>query len=158
MNLRRIVFPTDFSERSQPALELATSLARDSGATLVVVHVQEPPIDPVAAAGLALSELRLAPEVVLEELHRVVPTDPAVPVEHHLLVGIPAKEIVRFADKTDADLIVMGTHGRRGLAHLLMGSVAEAVVRRANCPVLTVRTASASKARSSDRPQPAGVE
>ena len=66
MNLRRIVFPTDFSERSQPALELATSLARDSGATLVVVHVQEPPIDPVAAAGLALSELRLAPELVLE--------------------------------------------------------------------------------------------
>lgn len=146
MNVQRILFPTDFSKRSFSALEFATSLARDSGATLVIVHVHEPPLDPVAAVGLGMGELRFDPESTHHELRQVVPTDPAVPYEHHLLMGLPAREIVRFAEKTQADLIVMDTHGRRGLAHLLMGSVAEAVVRRANCPVLTIRSTPVPKA------------
>jgi nucleotide-binding universal stress UspA family protein len=72
-------------------------------------------------------------------LGNVVPTDHNVPFEHRLLVGEPATAIVEDAEKEGADLIVMGTHGRTGLSRLLMGSVAEAVVRRAKCPVLTVK-------------------
>jgi nucleotide-binding universal stress UspA family protein len=72
-------------------------------------------------------------------LHAVVPTDPNVPFEHRLLTGDPAEEIVRFADEARCELIVMGTHGRTGFKRLLMGSVAEAVIRRAKCPVLTYR-------------------
>jgi nucleotide-binding universal stress UspA family protein len=72
-------------------------------------------------------------------LAAVVPTDPAVEHEHRLLYGDPASEIVRLAGEEQVDLIVMGTHGRTGLMRLLMGSVAEAVVRRAPCPVLTIR-------------------
>jgi nucleotide-binding universal stress UspA family protein len=72
-------------------------------------------------------------------LHAVVPTDPSIPFEHKLMTGDPAAEIVRLAESEGADMIVMATHGRTGLRRLLMGSVAEAVVRRAACPVLTVK-------------------
>ena len=68
-----------------------------------------------------------------------MPTDPTVPVVHKLLVGDPAEAIVQQAEAEHADMIVMGTHGRTGLTRMLMGSVAEAVVRRAACPVLTVK-------------------
>jgi nucleotide-binding universal stress UspA family protein len=72
-------------------------------------------------------------------LHAVVPTDPAVPCDHRLLRGDPAERIVEVADEEHCDLIVMGTHGRTGFRRLLMGSVAEAVVRRANFPVITYK-------------------
>ena len=72
-------------------------------------------------------------------LEAVVPTDPSVPYEHHLTLGSPAEDIVRIADETGADMIVIGTHGRTGLMRVLMGSVAEAVMRHANCPVLTLK-------------------
>ena len=72
-------------------------------------------------------------------LKEVVPTDPQVACEHRLLTGDPAVAIARLAEEEHADLIVMGTHGRTGLTRLLMGSVAEAVVRRAPCPVLTYK-------------------
>jgi len=68
-----------------------------------------------------------------------VPTDPAVPYEHHLLIGNPATAIVHLAETENVDLIVLPTHGRTGLMRLLMGSVAEEVVRKARCPVLTVK-------------------
>jgi universal stress protein A len=84
-------------------------------------------------------------EALEAELKRVVPTDPAVPCEHRVLTGLAASEIVNFAKRDHADLIVMGTHGRKGLAHLVMGSVAEAVVRHAPCPVITVKTPVKSK-------------
>jgi nucleotide-binding universal stress UspA family protein len=74
-----------------------------------------------------------------EALEAVVPTHPAVPYEHRLLSGDPAREIVRLADEEGVDMIILGTHGRTGLKRLLMGSVAEAVVRRAMCPVLTIK-------------------
>jgi nucleotide-binding universal stress UspA family protein len=79
-------------------------------------------------------------------LHAVRPTDPSVPYEHRLLTGHPAEEIVRFADEADCELIVMGTHGRTGFKRLLMGSVAEAVVRRARCAVLTFKLPHAASA------------
>jgi universal stress protein A len=72
-------------------------------------------------------------------LQAVVPTDPNVPCEHRLITGDPSTAIAKLAEEEHADLIVMGTHGRTGLTRLLMGSVAEAVVRRAPCPVLTYK-------------------
>jgi nucleotide-binding universal stress UspA family protein len=138
MKAKKILFPTDFSHTSDAALGLATSLARDSGATLLIVHVEEPP---TAYGG---GELYYGmPEPVTEDLRKmllkVVPTDPDVPAEHRLVTGEPASALVKLAKDEAVDLIVMGTHGRSGLSRLLMGSVAEAVVRRAPCPVLTYK-------------------
>jgi nucleotide-binding universal stress UspA family protein len=139
MHADKILFPTDFSTASEDALRWATSLARDSGATLSIVHVEEPPM----AYGGGEMYIALDDDETKGELRRmlgnVVPTDHNVPFEHRLLVGEPATAIVEDAEKEGADLIVMGTHGRTGLSRLLMGSVAEAVVRRAKCPVLTVK-------------------
>jgi len=139
MHADKILFPTDFSPLSEDALAWATALARDSGATLSIVHVEEPPM----AYGGGELYVAMDDEEAKGELRRllgsVVPPDHHVPFEHKLLVGDPASSIVDEAEKEHADLIVMGTHGRTGLSRLLMGSVAEAVVRRAKCPVLTVK-------------------
>jgi nucleotide-binding universal stress UspA family protein len=137
MNANKILVPTDFSQASEEALRWATSLARDTGAVLTIAHVEEPPM---AYAG----ELPLVPdEETREELRRslagTLPGDATVSFEHKLLVGDPAAAIVDLAERENADLIVMGSHGRKGLTRLLMGSVAEAVVRKAKCPVLTVK-------------------
>ena len=76
----------------------------------------------------------------LERMLRAIkPVDPAVAFEHRLVNGDPATEIVRLAEEEGVDMIVLGTHGRTGLYRLLMGSVAEAIVRRAMCPVLTFK-------------------
>jgi nucleotide-binding universal stress UspA family protein len=139
MKLETILFPTDFSQHSRAALTLATSLARDAGARMLIAHVKEPPVELVAGGGLGVAELGLDMETVKAELSRIRPTDPSVPFEHHLLRGSAVPEIVRLAKKEDVDLIVMSTHGRTGLMHLLMGSIAEAVVRRAPCPVITMK-------------------
>jgi universal stress protein A len=84
-------------------------------------------------------------EQVREELGKIVPDDSNVRCEHRVLVGVPALEIAGLAEEEQADLIIMGTHGRTGLTRLLMGSVAEAVVRRADCPVLTLRQSPADR-------------
>ena len=75
-----------------------------------------------------------------EQLQQLRPQDPKVPVEHRLVEGTAATEILRLAEETKCDVIVLGTHGRTGFGRLLMGSVAEQVVRRAPCPVVTVKT------------------
>lgn len=130
-----IVFPTDFSTASDSGLEQATRLARQAGVKLVIVHVAEPPL---AYGGGELYYGIPEPneQALAKMLERVRPTDPSVACEHHLVRGEPAHEIVRLAEQVKAAMIVMGTHGRTGLMRLLMGSVAEAVVRRASCPVL----------------------
>lgn len=138
MKLTTIVFPTDFSTLSDAALDYATAFARDTGARLLIVHVEEPP----AAYGggemyYGLPEPDSA--ALTSMLHKVVPPDAEVPFEHRLLLGDPAGEIVELAREVNADLIVMASHGRTGLRRLLMGSVAEAVVRRAPCSVLTFK-------------------
>jgi universal stress protein A len=139
MHADKILFPTDFSPASEHALRWATSLARDSGATICIIHVEEPPM----AYGGGEMYVGFDDASTKEELRRVlvqvVPTDHNVAFDHKLLVGDPADAIVHEAEAEGADLIVMGTHGRTGLTRLLMGSVAEAVVRRAKCPVLTVK-------------------
>jgi len=143
MIARKVLVPTDFSEAGRHALALATSLARDGGGSLVIIHVEEPPM---AYGGGELYSGVQEPdrEELRKALAAVVPPDPSVPCVHKLLVGDPAEAIVQVADSDGVDLIVMGTHGRTGLSRLLMGSVAEAVVRRARCPVLTVKQPAAS--------------
>jgi nucleotide-binding universal stress UspA family protein len=138
MDVNRILFPTDFSHASDAALTLATSLARDSGATLMIVHVEEPPMA-YGGGELYYGELNPARRELRRMLEEIRPTDPIVNCEHHLINGAPAGALVQLAMEKDADLIVMGTHGRTGIMRILMGSVAEAVVRRATCPVLTYR-------------------
>ena len=134
-----ILRPTDFSERSEFALNLASALARDYGANLTILHVAQEPV-------ILFTEGVIPPQPedhlheVRQQLERVEPADPSVSVVHQLVEGNPATEILRVAEMTHADLIVMGTHGRRGLKRLLMGSVAEYVMERAGCPVLTVKT------------------
>jgi nucleotide-binding universal stress UspA family protein len=141
----KILLPTDFSTIGQTALETATALARDRKAKLIIVHAEEAPM----AYGGGDFYYGI-PEPNREELKRmlseVVPTDPSVECEHRLLLGAPAAAIVHLAEQEGVDMIVMPTHGRTGLLRLLMGSVAEEVVRKAKCPVLTVKAAAAAPA------------
>jgi nucleotide-binding universal stress UspA family protein len=137
--IRTILHPTDFSNYSAYAFRLACALARDYGARLVVLHVAMPPVV-VYGEGVLPPEPEGYKERLREQLHKVVSQDPKVPVEHRLVEGDAATEILRLAGDSKCDLIVMGTHGRTGLGRLLMGSVAEQVVRKAPCPVLTVKT------------------
>jgi nucleotide-binding universal stress UspA family protein len=134
MKIQKVLFPTDFSPAAMAAFPLAQSLARDSNALLVIVHVDE-------------TEPRLVHYVFPEperselfsRLEAVLPDDPAIAYEHRLVAGDAAETIVAMPERDNVDLIVMGTHGRTGLVRMLMGSVAERVVRRASCPVLTIR-------------------
>jgi nucleotide-binding universal stress UspA family protein len=137
MQAKTIILPVDFSTNNDKSLALATSLARDSGAKLFIVHVEEPATMYVGSSYYGIPNPQ--PNVVHKMLGEVVPPVPDVPYEHRALTGTPAIAIVEFAEKTQADFIVMGTHGRTGLFRVLMGSVAEAVVRKAPCPVLTVK-------------------
>jgi universal stress protein A len=142
MNMQKILFPTDFSHTGDAALALATSLARDSGAKLLIVHVEE---SPMAYGGGEMYYGTVEPTLgeMKRMLREVVPADSSVAYEHRLITGDPAPAIAKMAESEEVDLIVMGTHGRNGMVRMLMGSVAEAVVRRAPCPVLTYKQPSA---------------
>ncbi len=140
MPAKKIVFPTDFSHCSDAALEYATILARALDATLLIIHAEEPP---AAYGGGEMYYGLMEPDhaELQKMLQEIKPTDSKVPYEHRMLSrqGDPANQIVQFAKEEDADLIVLGTHGRTGLKRLLMGSIAEAVIRRAPCPVLVMK-------------------
>ncbi len=138
MNVKRILFSTDFSHTGDAALDLATSLARDSGATLYIVHVEEQSML-YGSGEMYYGEPDPATDDLKTMLSKVVPTDESVAYQHHMVTGTPAEAITRFAEAVDADIIVMGTHGRTGMTRALLGSVSEAVVRRAPCPVLTYK-------------------
>ena len=123
---------------------MATSLARDRGATLAIVHVEEPPM--AYGGGEFYYGVAEPDRVELKRmLSEVVPTDPAVACEHRLMIGSPATGILEMAKRENAELIVMGSHGRTGITRLLMGSIAEEVVRKAECPVLVVKAATPAK-------------
>lgn len=138
--IKTILQPTDFSRHSEVAFQLACSLARDYGARLIVLHVLQPPVSVLggteALPPLPVEYGRAEAEAKLHALRSPLPT---VRVEHRLREGDAADEILRLAAEAPCDLIVMGTHGRKGVSRLLMGSVAEAVLRKAPCPVLTAK-------------------
>ncbi len=141
MQHKTILVATDFSPASESAVQYASVLARESGATLLIVHVEEFPLS--YPGGEMYVVHPDAPNPVLRQmLEEVVPPGGNVRFEHHLLMGVAANELLRLAHERQVDLIVMGTHGRTGLRRMLMGSVAEAVTRRAECPVLSVKQSS----------------
>ena len=144
--LKKILVPTDFGEAADAALTYAKALARNFGASIDVLHVAED-----AAARMFAGEIlcrrssdtaeghrRDCPQGTRETAHRQRPNPLAMqPVV--MTSNAPALTIVNYAKEMNIDLIVTGTHGRGPMAHLLMGSVAERVVRLAGCPVLVVR-------------------
>jgi nucleotide-binding universal stress UspA family protein len=152
----RILVPTDFSGYSDAALDYAKSLADSLGASLHLLHVfEDPSTTPGALAGggyfalpddLREAMIADAQKQIASRLSGVAPRTATSAV----LMGAAAQTIVDYAVAQHIDLIVMGTHGRTGLLHLLIGSVAERVVRTASCPVLTVHAAAAA----APQPQP----
>ncbi len=149
-SLHRILVPTDFSAPSAAALAMARELAARFGASIQLIHVLD---DPYAAGSYAPEVYGYVPAGLREAWQRTAETQllavfPAREREPFratsaVVFGSPARTIVEYADTNGFDLIVMGTHGRSGVAHLLLGSVAERVVRTAHCPVLTVRETAA---------------
>lgn len=140
MKYKKILFATDFSSASEAALKYATALARDSGAKLIILHVEELPM-PYAGGEMYFPETEFPNPELQTILSAVVPSDKNVAYEHKLVLGVPAQDIVQTAIEEQVDLIVLGTHGRTGIKRVLMGSVAESVIRHATCPVLTLKEA-----------------
>jgi nucleotide-binding universal stress UspA family protein len=142
----RILVPTDGSAASEKSLEHAFDLASVHGATIHAVYV----VDTASAAGIQMeatwegvSEMLYGEaESALEDVE-ARGADRGVAVETAVVEGSPAQEIVRYAERADCDVVVMGTHGRGGIDRLLLGSVAEKVVRSSSVPVLTVGLRSA---------------
>lgn len=151
----RILAATDFSPASQPALDQAESIARECGARLLILHAYHVP---------ALASVSQAPAGVYEDFLRAVRADgerrldalvahgQACGIETRGLLreGFPDAEILDAAAREKADLIVMGTHGRRGPSRLLAGSVVSRVVGRATCPVMTVRAPRTTAPKTSE--------
>ena len=141
----RILCPVDFSETARAAMETAIELAAKFGAEVALVHAYPIPgytfpDGSVVASPKMMQDLADQAERHLEEWRAQAETLVGAPrVSAQKAIGEPAAEIVSFARSSGVDLVVVGTHGRTGLEHALMGSVAERVVRRAHCPVLTVR-------------------
>jgi len=142
MKAKKILLPIDFSPSSDEAVEAASILARGSGGEILIVYVEELPIHEGAAYLYRVPQANTAE--VMKRLEQVVPTE-SVPYQYRILKGPVVEAILEVAEAEKFDVIVMGTHGRRGLTHLVMGSVAEAVVRRAPCPVLVVKDVPAAK-------------
>jgi nucleotide-binding universal stress UspA family protein len=160
MNMQTILVPIDYSDDAQQALHWGASLVGKYGAQLLLLHVIPKAVEEVYPEGAGLMsptpsyyEVR-APSIWTKQPIIIDRVDTAqtelrdfasktlkdaVPVPVHIAVGKPAEEILRVAREEKVDLIVMGTHGRTGVRHLLLGSVAEDVTRHAPCPVFTVR-------------------
>lgn len=149
----RILVPVDFSEGSLGLINYALQLARPFNAELELLHVWEPPqyVAPdllVAAPGWNAQSLeQVAIEAATKELNELAAKvkEAPRPLKHRVAVGEAASTVLRIAEEGKYDLIIMGTHGRRGLPRLLLGSVAQKIVARAHCPVLTVHLYEATK-------------
>src|SRR5579884_2462380 len=139
--MKTILYATDFSADARPVFEVACTLTGDKGGRLVILHVERAPLATLGGT-TAVPPLpnEYDREKLWEQLQDIQPARAGIAVEHRLEYGDPATKILEVAGEIDADLIVMGTHGRTGLRRLLMGSVAERIVRTASCPVLTVRS------------------
>ena len=140
--LNKILCPYDFSESSSHALRYAIEFASAYKAKLYLLHVFDIRIldygEPIYGISVPTGD---AVSTIKTELANSIPekVKNGLQVETIVVSGVPFYEIIKFANENGIDLIVMGTHGRTGIAHILLGSVAEKVVRKASCPVLTVR-------------------
>lgn len=139
-----VVVPVDYSDQSAQSIEWAQKLAASAGASLIVLHVFERPIHPEVYFGGSVVKVPNFNELVahltqaLQELAARA-DGPEVPTEFRVVEGRATRRILEFADSEQARLIVIATHGLTGLAHVLLGSVTERVVRGASCPVFTVK-------------------
>ncbi len=137
-DFKRILVPIDLSENCRAAIELASSLAIRHEGKLLFVFVAFPPLPEQAM--YAKDDLDSVLERERMAFEQFKPTDPSVEYEHILERGYPGPDIVRVAKERECDLIVLTTHGRSGLSRVLMGSVAEYIIRNSVCPVLTLKT------------------
>ncbi len=143
-DFKTILFATDFSESSDFACQYALTLATKFGARLLVVHVINEPVDlrgfyvPHISFDKLEEEIEEGARKMMEKFCRIQLKD-FTNFETFILPGIPYDEIINKATGEDADLIIMGTHGRTGLDHVLFGSTAEKVVRKSPIPVMTIR-------------------
>jgi nucleotide-binding universal stress UspA family protein len=145
--LKKILVPVDFSESSVAAVEYAIYLAQRFDASIRVLHVYDPPyyvgdvlVQAPGRPGMPMNEyIREQALTRLDEMVARIAGASNVPVQRDLISGVPHQVIVGTAKEDGSDAIVMGTHGRKGLSHLIMGSVAEQVARHAPCPVIIVR-------------------
>lgn len=138
----RIVCGIDFSDTSRAALDEAAKLARLLGGELHVVHAYGLPMGALPIDGGFITGPERAADMASraeEQVQAWQQAYPDVDLVRHIVVGMPADEILRVADEVDAAYLVVGTHGRTGLAHLMLGSVAENVMRHAKVPVLVAR-------------------
>ena len=143
--LTKILYPTDFSEASLEALKYAVSFARNCQAKLILMHVVN---EKIFSEGLSLARVS-APEALEQEmaaeagrqLNMLIPAEErkGLDCEMVTLSGMPFLEIIRYAKDNGVDMIVIGTNGRSGMEHIIFGSTAEKVVRKAHCPVLSVK-------------------
>jgi nucleotide-binding universal stress UspA family protein len=144
LSIRRILFPTDFSEPAQYAWSYALTFAQEFGAEIHLLHVIAPPprlteayavdYDPEKMVGSLSAEANATMDRQIEAAK-----SRGLVFRREVQVGVDFREIIDYATKHNIDLIAMATHGRSGLAHVLLGSVAEKVVRKAPCPVLTIK-------------------
>ena len=137
---KTILFATDFSPVCTVALNWAASLTRSLDARLLIVHVEQPGVP--YGGGEVYSDHLFDDhsKILLKMLSEVKPSDPEVPYSHRLAIGDPETEVLRIAASEQPHMIVMSTHARRGLSRVLIGSVAESVIRRAACPVLVFKS------------------
>jgi nucleotide-binding universal stress UspA family protein len=141
MSIKHILVPVDFSESTQPAIDCALELAGKYSARITLCHVLQlmynagvPPVFTFE------KEVKTVQEEATKQLRQLAGSlAPMAEVDTAMEAGVPWDRIVHFADEHGADLIVMATHGRSGLKHLMLGSVAERVVQHAPCSVLVVR-------------------
>lgn len=140
----KILFANDFSENSEHAFDFAYTLARNFNAKLIIIHVINEPVDlrgfyvPHVSFEKLEKEIEEGAEKMMDKFCRTRMHDFAN-YETSIVAGIPYEEILRKAEEEGASLIVLGTQGRSGIDHFLFGSTAERVVRKAKCPVMTVR-------------------
>lgn len=146
MLIKTILFPTDFSQGARAAMEYAVSMAKDCQARLILLYV----IQDISIAEWYIPSSLSAADLIedmqksaTKEMEKWVAEakQQVKEVDSLVLRGVPFVEIIETAKNKDADMIVIGTHGRTGIDHMLFGSTAEKVVRKAPCPVLTVRIA-----------------
>jgi nucleotide-binding universal stress UspA family protein len=130
IHVKKILFPTDFSSYSTQAYFHAVGLAENYGASLTILYVFTPGADGQVPSDRGFMR---------SQLEQIRPSNPRIPVTHVFLEGDPPTEIVRYAADASMNVIVLGTHGRTGVERLLMGSVAERVMREAPCSVLVVK-------------------
>ncbi|MDB6040260.1 MAG: Stress protein UspA-like protein [Verrucomicrobiales bacterium] len=141
ISLKKVLVPVDFSDCSEKTVRYALAFAAGSKAEVVFVHIVEPYTPTPEMLMIDVASIESAAYQAAKKLLRRIVTQSKLiaPCSSEIRIGKPWVEIIRLAKESGADLIVVSTHGRTGLAHVLLGSTAEQIVRHAGCPVLVVR-------------------